>query len=452
MEAPIRAQTFYEVYKRLINTLYTHGEKVPTRKGDTITDLPDASFVFQDVFQCLSSRDYSEKYLEGEFAWYISGSRSLSDAEKLSKFWRRCSDDGETVNSNYGYLLFHELGGGGVSQFEHALRCLRNSRHSKKAVMTLYNPTHAYISNDNPCTMFLQLRISRDNELTLTTHMRSSDVYYGLPYDVPFFCFVQYAAYRVLKLHYPELTLGQYTHIAGSLHMYTRNITELNDAMTRPEQSALEIATVAAYTTELFERSYNALAEAAPFTEEIFMRRAWDASLLSGCMKKKVGASAFFPRMGMTYAAFGGKDGDPCTTCVRDVNKAKVKSGEPVEDKWYGDECPSVHSEMRLVCQMLRDLGDDEVESDAFVYVTHGPCDACLKLLNHVGIRNVVWDVPYKTDYGHWPNIAVRKVLKFFDAPCADRPDRKIFSVYGTSPVVEEPCDENQEYNGNPPE
>lgn len=430
MEPTIRAMTFYEAYQKILQRLHTDGVVVTTRKGETITELVDASFVIQDPMQCLSARDFSKKYLEGEFGWYLSGSLLLEDAERLSKFWRKCSDNGETVNSNYGYLLFHELGGGGVSQFEHALRCLRNSRHSKKAVMTLYNPGHAYLSNDNPCTMFLQLRINQFNELCITTHMRSSDVYYGLPYDVPFFCFVQYAAYRVLSLHYPELVLGQYTHIAGSLHRYAKNVNELNDAMTKGAQSPTDLMETTAYTTELFERSYVDLAGSAPFAEEIFMRRAWDASLDSGCLKKKVGASVHYPNEGLTYTAHGGKDGDPCVECVRDVNKAARRAGRAEPDPWYGDECPSVHSEMRLVCKLLRD-NDGAIDPDAVVYVTHGPCDACLKLLNHVGIRSVIWDVPYKTDYGHWPEIKVRKVLKFFEQSCATRPDRKSCAVYG---------------------
>lgn len=425
------------VYRKILKDLHHSGEQTTNRKGETLTELTNYMFSFTNPLNCIADRrDPSRAYLEGELAWYISGSLDVNDAARLSKFWRKCTDDGCTVNSNYGYLLFHEKGGGGVSQFEHALRCLQNNIRSKKAVMTLYNTRHAYISNDNPCTMFVQLHVNKFNRLNMTVHMRSSDVYFGLPYDVPFFCFVLYAAHRVLVQHHPNLKLGSYTHIAGSLHKYSRNEEALYAMIDKPDLELEGTEAQTSYVTELFERMYLYLSERCPFTDEVYMREAWRASEDSTCLKKKVG-SALVDRYGVVHASHGGKEGDPCKFCVREMRDIHEKGGSVSQqfsdlpeqelhdrifastDKWHGDECPSVHSEMRLMTNVLKyNVEDDDYLERSTIYVTHGPCDACLKLLDLVGVRNVVWDVPYKTNYKHWPRLNIRRRLSYYDTAC----------------------------------
>lgn len=393
---------FDQMYAQILNDLAKAGSSTVNRKGDTLTELSDYKFKFQNPFNCFANRrDPSVKYLEGEFDWYISGDCSLEKAMELSKFWKQCSDDGCTVNSNYGYLLFHDKNTRGLTQFEHALQCIVNSKRSKKAVMTLYNKEHGYLSNDNPCTMFLRLWVDSEDALNLSVNMRSSDVYFGLPYDVPFFCFVLYAAWRVLVTHHPELTIGNYTHIAGSLHKYSRNDRELIAAQGMPHLSKNEAEAQEDYFRDFFEKMYVKLCDTVKFRDQEMMTLAWVSANSSQCLKKKVGAVISDVHGNPIALGHGGKEGEPCKECVRGNS----------EDEWYGDECPSVHSEMRAVIQAYNKGMHSEFD-DAIVYVTHGPCDACLKLLDLVGVREVVWDEPYKTDYGHWPRIRVRKCLK----------------------------------------
>lgn len=438
-------EDFDFVYRNILRDLMTKGEETINRKGESLTELVDYKFSFSNPLLCIAERRQpSADYLKGELDWYISGSLEVEDAARLSKFWRKCSDDGCTVNSNYGYLLFHEEGGAGTSQFEHALRCLQNNLRSKKAVMTLYNPRHAYISNDNPCTMFVQLHVNKKSELNITVHMRSSDVYFGLPYDVPFFCFVLYAAYRVLVQHDPNLKLGSYTHIAGSLHKYGRNEEKLAAMLEPMDLDAEVMQRQELYVRDLFDRMYEKLAKTCPLSDETYLRVAWAEAENSSCLKKKVGA-AMVDGNGFIHASHGGKEGDPCKFCVREMRDLHevadrerrsmaevIKTAHPElsdeelhdrifasTDKWHGDECPSVHSEMRLLTEFLRECdGEREDLSKAVIYVTHGPCDACLKLIDLVGIRNVVWDVPYKTNYAHWPRLNIRRRLSYFGEPC----------------------------------
>lgn len=173
----------------------------------TIIKNPTKNIVTSDI------RKLSLRYAIGEFLWYLSGSNRVSDIKQFSKSWENLSDDGETVNSAYGYRIFEKFG---FNQFNHVVNLLKKDPNSRQAVIHIKDPTNTP-TKDLPCTVCLQYFI-RDNKLYATTYMRSNDIWLGFPYDVfSFTCFQILLAMRL------GVEIGDYTHIAGSLHLYTRN-------------------------------------------------------------------------------------------------------------------------------------------------------------------------------------------------------------------------------------
>lgn len=384
---------FYYIHKNGRHTVNRKSQGLYEMRNVTLVLDPEASTY------CLG-RYPSQEYLEKELDFYASGSRQLEDAVKMSKFWSKCSDDGKTINSNYGFLLFHDENKHGFTQFEHAINCLRNNPDSKKAVMTLYSKEHAYISNDNPCTLIINLYIQGD-ALNMQVIMRSNDLWYGLPYDLPFFRVVHYTALAMLKRTYPNLELGYHIHQALNLHFYEWAFDKFRDCEKRYDNERLNVAqplvscpqaAIQRLTIGAFVQRFIGLFDWRNHTMN--MNVAWTASKESRCLKKKCGA-VIISRGEVIATGYGDRDGNACTECARDKKEV-----------FYSDGCYSVHAEMRACIKALQNGFSDW--SNAVVYVTHGPCDACLKLLNHLGVRKVIYDKPYKTDYkGHWPLIEV---------------------------------------------
>lgn len=394
---------FDTMYRMILHALNEQGKQSTTRKGSVITELFDCKFVLNAPMECWAfCRKPSLDYLKGELDFYLGGSNLVKDAVKISKFWENCTDDGETINSNYGKLLFHDRNKKGFTQFGHAFNCLKNNPQSKKAVMTLYEKENAYISNDNPCTMYLRVRIDSKKKVHMTTVMRSSDVYFGLPYDVPFFVFVQYAMMRKLDSVYSGLSMGTYTHFANSLHKYEYKEKELAEALFHTAYVEYPMEYKIAIE-ELFEKDYKKLEHLteASGTKNPYMINAWEIAKESKCLKKKVGGVLVTKDGQILAKHYGSPLAENCKKCVRDTKS----------DKYYGDECPSVHSEMKCIVDAYQQGYTDF--SEMTVYITHGPCDACLKLCDLVGIRTVVYDQPYKTDYSHWPRIKVIQVEEY---------------------------------------
>lgn len=401
--------TFFEVKKEqcvnfldLFHYVHKHGRHTVNRKGQGLYEMRNVTLVLDpEASPYCFGRYPSQEYLEKELAFYASGSLKLSDAVAMSKFWNKCSDDGKTINSNYGFLLFHDENAHGYTQFDHAISCLRNNPESKKAVMTLYSKEHAYISNDNPCTLVINLYI-QNGKLHMQVIMRSNDLWYGLPYDLPFFRVVHLAALMVLQRTYPEIKLGYHIHQALNLHFYEWAFDKFRECENKcTADDNIGIIQELKSCPQALTQRWSVLSFVNRFVgvydwkrHRGFMNVAWEASKQSRCLKKKCGA-VIVCNDSIVATGYGDRDDNACTECARDKKEV-----------FYSDGCYSVHAEMRACIKALQFGFSDW--SNAVVYVTHGPCDACLKLLNHLGVRKVIYDKPYKTDYkGHWPLIEV---------------------------------------------
>jgi len=183
-------------------------------------------------------RELSKRYLAGELAFYLSGSQQLEFIAHYSKFWRNISDDHRTVNSCYGYKLFKKKTKGS-SQFNYAKNQLLKDQHSRKAVMMIYTEDNSDLdTKDNPCTMYLQFFI-RDSQLILLVKMRSTDIWFGASYDIPFFTIVQELMLQHLKMadwyKYSRLELGSFVLNCGSLHLYDKNMDKAHKVLLQPD-------------------------------------------------------------------------------------------------------------------------------------------------------------------------------------------------------------------------
>lgn len=160
-----------------------------------------------------SVRKMPMRYAVGELMWYLSGNRNLSAIQNYTSAWDRMSDDGETVNSNYGWCIFNKYG---FNQWGYVKDMLKKDPNSRQAVIHI-KTADPKPSKDVNCTVCLQFLI-RDGKLHATVYMRSNDIWMGFPYDV--FSFTAMQCKMAMEL---GVGIGTYTHIAGSLHLYERN-------------------------------------------------------------------------------------------------------------------------------------------------------------------------------------------------------------------------------------
>lgn len=188
-----------------------------SRDGDVVGEVINAQTVISDPTRNImknSIRKLPMRYAIGEMLWYLSGSNKLKEIQKYTNGWDRMTDDGEHVNSNYGWCIKNKYE---FDQWEFVKEELRRNPNSRRAVIHIKEPSDKE-SKDVNCTVCLQFFV-REGKLYMVTYMRSNDIWMGFPYDV-----FQFTNMQILMSMELGLELGTYTHIAGSLHLYERNL------------------------------------------------------------------------------------------------------------------------------------------------------------------------------------------------------------------------------------
>lgn len=226
--------TFSQAYEKMVHELifFPHYQTKP--RGQKINEILNARIEIKVPQSNLFENGYRNiplKYLANELILYFKGSNDATDFGNASKFWNNIKNDDGTVNSAYGHLIFRQQNDAMWTQWEWAKQSLLQDKDSRQAIMHYNNPKHQYGGvKDFPCTLDSQFFI-RNDELSLTTHMRSNDVFFGVTYDFPFFMLLMQCMRLELLHKYPNLTLGSYTHIAGSLHAYERDFDDLESML-----------------------------------------------------------------------------------------------------------------------------------------------------------------------------------------------------------------------------
>ena len=238
----------HSAYLGVLNDVYYNPDYVASPRGMEVREKVDYSFtVINPTSNAITTLDFDrnikiKEYTKKEINLYDSRSDNVKDFAKASKFWEKIANPDGTINSGYGYLIWSKQSFGNPN-YEHwgaeflpaacnygmrtpwqwAKESLMADKDSRQAFIKFSLPEHHWRGNkDQTCTMHGNFLI-REDKLNLTIVMRSNDVVLGLVYDLPWFCSLLDRMVDELKGLYPDLKKGTYTHIAHSMHMYSRD-------------------------------------------------------------------------------------------------------------------------------------------------------------------------------------------------------------------------------------
>lgn len=205
-----------EAFEHWFGILNAQNLNASSRDGGVKGEVLNAITVIKDPTRGIVLSDIRKmpmRYAVGELMWYLSGNPTLKAIQNYTSAWNRMSDDGITVNSNYGWCIYHKYD---FDQWEYVKDLFKKDKNTRQAVIHIKTADNRP-SKDVNCTVCLQFLL-RDNKLHATVYMRSNDIWMGFPYDV--FSFTALQCKMAMEL---GVEIGTYTHIAGSLHLYERN-------------------------------------------------------------------------------------------------------------------------------------------------------------------------------------------------------------------------------------
>lgn len=238
----IKNDNFAQLYDTMAYRLANYPEYMTSPRGLKIKEIMNAQLIIRDPQSCLftnNARDLPLKYLSKELCLYLMGAKDVTRFKQASSMWERLANPDNTINSAYGNLLFNidARDMTGFTQFDWSAESLEHDKESRQAIMHFNRTQHQVLDvKDFTCTMYGNFHI-RDNKLNFKISMRSNDIFFGMTFDIPFFCVLQLMMLDRLKITYPNLTLGTYTHCADSLHLYEKDFKIINKMTTTKSES-----------------------------------------------------------------------------------------------------------------------------------------------------------------------------------------------------------------------
>ena len=166
-----------------------------------------------------TKRNWSQKYAEAEWQWYLSGDRNIAKLGelygKVPAIWKRMADKDGNVNSNYGWQWYRN------DQLRKVINYLSQNHESRQAAISIYDGKEwDEYTNDTPCTYAVQFTVL-NGKLNMSVVMRSNDLWYGFCNDQYQFSNLQmYVAYEL------GLPVGTYYHFAHNLHLYNDKLPD----------------------------------------------------------------------------------------------------------------------------------------------------------------------------------------------------------------------------------
>jgi hypothetical protein len=203
-------------YRNLLNMLLQHGDPVSPR-GQTCLEMRNVVIELPtpvDVLAVGCGRNFNSKLAAYESLALIAGVSYPAKAIKVAPALADFTNEEGTFDGAYGPRL--------AVQLEYVIAKLQEDPHTRQACAVMWRSWDLSVpTKDLPCTVYLNFAI-RDETLTLTTHMRSQDAWWGWAYDVVQFTQLQWTIANVLGVR-----VGPYVHVLDSLHVYARNTEDI---------------------------------------------------------------------------------------------------------------------------------------------------------------------------------------------------------------------------------
>lgn len=240
-------------YLSLIGSILTKGERKEDRTGVGTFSLFGQKLTFYNVgkqFPLLTTKKVAFKAVVSELLWFLEGS---TDERRLAELNygvpakdlvdKRTIWTGNALEQGYGLYgdeytpTYRPLGPvyghqwrnfNGVDQISNLIQGLRNNPHSRRHIVSAWNPADLDKMALPPCHLMFQFHV-RDNEyLDCQLYIRSNDVGIGAPFNI-----ASYSLLMMIIANEVGLTAGTLNYIIGDAHIYVNHIGPLMEQLGR---------------------------------------------------------------------------------------------------------------------------------------------------------------------------------------------------------------------------
>ncbi|BCX14993.1 MAG: thymidylate synthase [Patescibacteria group bacterium] len=173
----------------------------------------------------LESRGLDKKYPKYTKAWEKEMEKFIEKIKKDKKFAKKYGDLGPV----YGFVWRNFKGRGkkSVDQIKEAIRLIKEEPHSRRIIVSAWDPTTIKEVALPPCHLYFQFQVE-GKKLNCFMVQRSVDTFLGLPFNIASYALLTHLIAKITGKKAGELTMA-----LGDTHLYLNHIKQAKEQLKR---------------------------------------------------------------------------------------------------------------------------------------------------------------------------------------------------------------------------
>lgn len=246
------------VYLDALQNILDHGEDRPDRTGVGTRGIfgMQMRFNLQDGFPALTTKKLAWRAVVSELLWFIEGSgdeRRLAEilhgsretdkptiwtANAEADYWakKRLRRHPADLGRVYGVqwrrwrkplIRINKVVLQNLDQLSDLINGIKADPHSRRHIITAWNPGEIELMALPPCHMMAQFYVS-NGKLSCQMYQRSADMFLGVPFNI-----ASYALFTHMIAQVCDLDVGDLIITIGDAHIYQNHFDQVNEQLTR---------------------------------------------------------------------------------------------------------------------------------------------------------------------------------------------------------------------------
>ncbi len=254
-------------YLQLLSDILEKGARKEDRTGTGTISLfgYQMRFDLADGFPCVTTKKLHLRSIIHELLWFLKGDTNIAYLKENGvSIWDEWADEDGNLGPVYGaqWRDWPAPDGRHIDQVKQLLDDLRNKPHSRRHVISAWNPavlpdeSHSPQQNATeglqalpPCHMMFQFHVA-NNRLSCQMYQRSADVFLGVPFNI-----ASYALLTMMIAQVVDLEPGDFIISLGDVHIYLNHLEQVRTQLER-EPFPLPFMQINPDRKDLFEFVY----------------------------------------------------------------------------------------------------------------------------------------------------------------------------------------------------
>ncbi|MGM0439323.1 MAG: thymidylate synthase [Patescibacteria group bacterium] len=228
-------------YLSLLEKVMEEGVDKPDRTGVGTRSYfgLQQRYDLSDGFPAVTTKKLFFNSVKAELLWFISGSRDIKDLHEMdchiwdanvdADYWEDKKQFKTDAGRVYGvqWRDWKNPEGESVDQLKKAIETIKNNPHSRRNIVTAWNPGELDRQVLPPCHAFFQFYVA-EGKLSLQMYQRSCDMFLGVPFNIASYSLLLHMVAQVTQLE-----VGEFVHTMGDAHIYQNHFKQVKEQLSR---------------------------------------------------------------------------------------------------------------------------------------------------------------------------------------------------------------------------